>query len=162
MKKFSIILFVLAITLSAYPAKLKQIGSINMISTRNVNPSLEYKPIATFAGGSDRELKRSKAKTIDEAIENTIKSVPGGEFLMNVKLFVVDGKYFAVQGDVWGDPNNVSIRGYKVGDRVSWKLYGVYQFGRITALKNADKCTVKNETTEKIVDVEYEKLLKAE
>ena len=68
---------------------LKQVGKVNMISNRNVDPKLDYSLLSSYSGGSQRELKKSKAITIEDAVDQTVRKVPGGEFLMNTKLFKV-------------------------------------------------------------------------
>jgi hypothetical protein len=100
MKKTIAILF---ITIMASCGSVKQIGKVNMISNRNIERNLDYKPLLNYAGGSNRELRKSRAKTIEQAIDQTVKKVPGGEFLMNVKIYFVKGKYYAAEGDVWGN-----------------------------------------------------------
>jgi hypothetical protein len=163
-----ILLNLLVLTSFVFSAKFVQIGQVNMISNRNVNPTLNYQSLSTFKGSSEKEIQRSKCKTIEEAIEQTVKSVPGGEFLMNAKIFVVSGKYYAVQGDVWGNAENQSFKGFKVGDVVTWKVFSIekasniYKKGTITALKSDKECLVKVEETGKTIDLEYDKISKSE
>lgn len=83
---------------------VKQIGKLNMVSNRNVDSKMDYSNLKNYAGGSRRELKRLKSETLEGAIDNVVKKVPGGEFLKNVKIYVVNTKYYAVEGDVWGYP----------------------------------------------------------
>ena len=96
-------MFLFAVLVTACTS-VKQIGKINMISTRNVDPNLKYEVISTYSGGSKRELKKSKSTSIEDAIDQTVKKVPGGEFLMNCKIYLINSKYIAVEGDVWGNP----------------------------------------------------------
>lgn len=149
----AIILFVTACT------TINEIGKINMISNRNIDPNLKYQLISTYSGSSREEVKSSKAKNIEEAIDQTVKKVPGGEFLMNVKLFQIDKIYFAAVGDVWGVANNIAIRGFQTGNKVTWKRMGVFISGVISALKDDNTCFVKtgNETYE----VKYTELTKS-
>lgn len=89
---------------------VKQIGKLNMISNRNVDSKMEYANLKNYAGGSRKELKRLKAPTLEGAIDNVVKKVPGGEFLKNVKIYVINSKYFAVEGDVWGYPQTTAAK----------------------------------------------------
>jgi hypothetical protein len=43
---------------------VKQIGKINMISTRNVEFEHDYVLISSYAGGAQKELKKSTALSI--------------------------------------------------------------------------------------------------
>lgn len=81
-------------------SSVKQIGDINMISNRNVNPSMDYEVLETYATTSKKALKKSKFTNVDDAINETVGTVAGGEFLVNCKIYLVNGKYFAVVGDV--------------------------------------------------------------
>lgn len=140
---------------------IKQIGKVNMISNRNVNSEFNYKPIKTYAGMSNKELKRVKNETIEEAIDQTVKSVPGGEFIMNAKIYQINGEYFAVEGDVWGLEIK-EYRGFKVGDRVQWKANFKTRIGVITSLLNDIECMVKEDGESNSTKIEYEKLNKIE
>ena len=39
---------------------VKQIGKVNMISNRNVDPDFKYQSLTTYSGGSNRELKNQE------------------------------------------------------------------------------------------------------
>ena len=143
----------------------REIGKINMISNRNIERSLEYKLLTTYSGGSLHELKKSKAPNIQEAVDQTVKKIPGGEFLMNVKVYLVNDKYFAVEGDVWGlnnDIKDVAFRGFKVGDKVTWKKFGKFLQGKINALKDDKTCLVEDDKTKKIAELTYDQLTKVQ
>ncbi|HEY1871029.1 MAG TPA: hypothetical protein VGG71_08220, partial [Chitinophagaceae bacterium] len=84
-----ILFIVIGITITSCATPVKQIGKVNMISNRNVDPALNYGVISSYSGGSMRELKHSRATSIDDAIDQTVKKIPGGEFLMNVKIYMV-------------------------------------------------------------------------
>jgi hypothetical protein len=159
MKKYSFIL--LAIILATGCTSVKQIGKVNMISNRNVDPKLNYEVISTYSGGSKRELKKSRAKTIEDAIDQTVRKVPGGEFLMNTKIYMVNGQYIAVEGDVWGVKSNVGYRGFKVGDKVTWKVMGNFKTGTISSLKNDKTCLIKTDNGD-IIEKSYDDITKSE
>jgi hypothetical protein len=145
---------------------VRQVGGVNMVSTRNVDPKLDYKPLATYSGGSQSELKASQAKTIDDAVNATVRRVPGGEFLMNVKFYLVDEKYFAVEGDVWGAADQ-AYRGFRVGDRVTIKnpaffTTQAFLLGTIASLKSTEVCLVKPDgPNEKLIEVSYDDVTKS-
>jgi len=132
-----------------------------MISNRNVDPTLNYQIITTYSGGSKKELKKTKAEYIEDAIDQTVKKIPGGEFIMNAKIYLVNNKYFAVEGDVWGVGSNIAYRGFKVGDVVTWKKFGKFHKGKITGLKDDKTCLVENEEG-KIIEIKYDEVTKSE
>lgn len=132
-----------------------------MLSTRNVDQNGNYELKASYSGGSQKELKKTKSETIEDAINQTVKKVPGGEYLMNVKIYLVDGTYFAVEGDVWGRAGNNAFRGFAVGDVVTWKqLGGNIVTGKIHTLKDDVKCIVQAEDGE-LIEKKYDDLSKA-
>jgi hypothetical protein len=132
-----------------------------MISNRNIDTKLNYEVISTYSGGSKRELKKSKAKTIEEAIDQTVRKIPGGEFLMNVKIYIIKGQYIAVVGDVWGVKSNITFRGFRVGDKVIWKVTGSFKTGTIKSLKDDKTCLIETENGD-IVEKKYDDISKAE
>ena len=71
-------------------ANPKLIGQVNMISTRNVDMSRKYEPLSTYAGGSQEELKAARADKIEDAVNVTVQKIPGGEFIMNAKIYMVN------------------------------------------------------------------------
>jgi hypothetical protein len=167
MKKVYLLAAILIALLSSCMS-VRQIGQFNMISTRNIDSKTTYVLLKTYAGGDKKELKKARAETIDQAIDKTVKSVPGGEYMMNVKIYIItkgDAMYFAAEGDVWGRGTTAasgevvaaSYKGFKVGDTVTWKNPKKiraandpdYLTGKITSLKGETSCMVKcNETSE--------------
>lgn len=110
---------------SCTSTSLRVIGTVNEISHRNIDSKTNYVLLQAYAGGSDNDLKDSRALTVEDAIDQTVKSIPGGEFLKNAKIYmVVHGKtfYYACVGDVWGQAGiTASYNGMKSGDKVTWK-----------------------------------------
>jgi len=120
MKKLGYYAFILLTATLLYSCRgqkivLKKVGECNMISRRNVDPAAnKYVRLTTYTGGGEKELKKSTAEDLDMAIDATVKSVSGGEFLMNVRVYQVlhlprnkkKEAYttYAVEGDVWGLP----------------------------------------------------------
>ena len=138
-----------------------------MISNRNVESSANYTLIKTYMGTSKNEIRKTKALTVEDAIDQVVKSTPGGEYLKNVKIYLVykkgffeNSKHLAVEGDVWGITDNANFRGFSVGDKVKWtKLFKDY-IGVIVDLKNDKSCTIKSETDQSITEVDYKDLTK--
>ena len=130
-----------------------------MVSQRNINPEGNYKRIKSYASLSKKEMKRSKDETISEAVDRTVRNVPGGEFMMNVKIYSVNGKYFAVEGDVWGTNSHERL-GFRVDDEVQWKAGFAIKIGTVVGLVDADYCMVQEEGTAVAKKVKYQDLLK--
>ena len=149
---------------------VNEIGKVNMISNRNVSLKTDYALLASYSGGSKTELKKSKAQNIEQAVDQTVRKVPGGEFLMNAKINMVlhrvSGKvFFAVEGDVYGlaSANGTaerSFRGFKVGDKVNWgnKMTG-FKSGTIKSIKDDETCLIETEDG-KIVEKKYDAISK--
>lgn len=136
----------------------KMIGKVNMISTRNVDPKLNYTLLSSYVG--EGSLYRTKSKTLDDAINSTVKKVPGGEFLMNAKIYVLSNGYIHVSGDVWGIPTD-NFNGFKIGDKVTFKLFNEYTTGVITGFKDNEKAIVKRDKDQKIVEIDFSNLIKS-
>jgi hypothetical protein len=133
------------------------------MSTRNVDASSKYKLLSSYIGGSKKELKKSRAKSIEDALTSTVKKVPGGEYLMNIKLYVVNGKYYAVEGDVWGINNEeASYRGFKIADKVLWKKGSKFKNAVIQAFKDEKTCLIKVDGEEKIIETVYDNISKVQ
>jgi hypothetical protein len=144
--------------------KVTQIGKLNMISNRNVDSKTEYSLLKSYMGASNKEIKKAKATTIEDAIDETVRNTSGGEFLKNVKVYLVQNKknfYYAVEGDVWGVKGQENFRGFVVGDLVQWKdMLGKTHKGKITGLIDSKECMVKEEGKTDSKAVEYDKLIK--
>ncbi len=143
-------------------ATVVDLGKLNMISDRNIDSKGDYVLIKNYAGGSSKEikkaLKKTKATTLDAAVDETVRNVAGGEFLKNVKVYGVKKKkvmFLLVEGDVWGVTGNESFRGFKVGDKVQWKELTVSKKGVITGLTDAEKCMVKEDGKEISQSIKY-------
>jgi hypothetical protein len=168
MKKIMTILgaFIIASSLTSC-FTVMDLGKLNMISDRNIDSKMDYVLIKNYAGGNSKEikkaLKKTKATTIDAAVDETVRNVAGGEFLKNVKLYGVMKKkkmYLFVEGDVWGVAGNESFRGFKVGDLVQWKdITGTHK-GKITGLTDAEKCMVKEEGKENSQSLKFTSITK--
>jgi hypothetical protein len=144
-------------------SSVKIIGSVNMLSHRNVNTQTEYQLLTSYAGGSPKERKKSKAVTIEDAIDQTVKKVAGGEYLMNAKIYqIINGRkmFYFCEGDVWGSKANISYRGFKVGDKVI--VDGVVNtIATIKSLKDDKTCFIIR-VNGVIEEVKYDRISKAE
>ena len=142
--------------------KVVEIGQINMISSKNINNLADYELVAAYARGKQKKITKSKAETIQEALEQTVREVPGGVFVMNAKIYLVKKKYFAVEGDVWGLKQNANYKGFKVGDHVMWKTATGYKKGTIEAIKDSENCVVIEDGTVNRTTIKYVKLMRAD
>lgn len=156
----SLKILILAFAISFASCKsVKQIGKLTMIANRNIDSKTDYVQLRAYMGGSKRELKRLKAKTIEEAIDNVVRNTPGGEFLKNVKIYLIGGTKYAVEGDVWG-LSGQNFKGFKVGDKVQYSgTFGKTRKGTIAELKNEKECIVKLEDGD-VKEVSYNDLKK--
>jgi hypothetical protein len=166
MKLNTIFIAISAIALSSCSTVI-ELGRLNMVSTRNVESNANYVLIKNYSGGDKAEikkaLKKTKATTLDAAVDETVRNVAGGEFLKNVKVYGVKKKevmYLLVEGDVWGVSGQESYRGFKVGDIVQWKELTITKKGTITGLTDSEKCMVKEEGAENSQSVKYINLVK--
>jgi hypothetical protein len=146
---------------------VREIGDLNMISTRNVDSKADYVLLRNYMGGTKKELKRSKAKSLDNAIDNVVKQTPGGEFVKNAKMYLVKKKfsksiYYAVEGDIWGLQSGQNFRGFALGSKVQYTSNLKKCVGVITDLTNDKVCQVKNDETGKVTTEKYSELKKVD
>ena len=150
-------------------AGVKLVGSINVISVRNIDSKTEYVLLKTGANASQKELRKNQATSIDQAVNNIVSQVPGGEFLKNVNIYS-DGDKWAISGDVWGVAESANVLGFRIGDNVLIKNSSLnplskekekFSKGVIIAFKDKKSCLVKRESGE-IKEVNYNDLSKSE
>lgn len=80
----------------------QRIGNMTMLSTRNVDSSVKYQPLLR---GVEAEAKMRNDDALQEAVDLAVAKAPGGEYLMNVAVYVKEnGRKVKVRGDVWGLP----------------------------------------------------------
>lgn len=171
MSRFNILATLTATIFMVSCQSVEQVGKLNMISNRNVDTNFNYERISTYSGGSKKEFRKSNAETIEHAVDQTVKKVIGGEFLMNAKIYMVNNEYFAVEGDVWGKSQNISHRGIGVGDNVIWKNKSLsaklgsetdYQAGTVKALKDEKTCLIELDDTKELIELTYDEITKVE
>ncbi len=168
MKKYLFLSLAAALLLTSC-VSIKEIGHVNVLSSRNVVfDGTKYARIATYAGESKTELKKSRARTIDDAVNATVRHYPGGEFMSNVKIWKIskgNSTYFAVSGDIFGlvkEDGEVerSHRGFAIGDNVILEEpVGQFKRGTIETLVDNETCIVRREDG-KLVKRKYVKLSK--
>lgn len=106
MKKLSFY-FLLSLLISSCGGQYTEIGSLDLLTDRKIDSASNYERLCSGAGSSKRELRKSTAITLQQAIDTLLRQVPGGEYLSNVKIYIVRNNYLAVSGDVWGKSNNL-------------------------------------------------------
>lgn len=142
-----------------------QVGNLNMVSSRNIDNDMNYVLIKSYMGGSkkeDRSSKHDDIKTIEDAINKVVKATPGGEFLRNVKVYLINKKYVSVEGDVWGTEGvKENYRGFTTNDHVIYKTVLGIQKGKISALKNDKYCFFQEFGDKTPIQIGYDKITKA-
>lgn len=141
MKK-TLFLLLLPFFFSCSSTTYTQIGQVNMISNRNVSSLQEYTLLSKFTSASPKQISNSTAQTINDAIDNVVKTIPGGEYLMNVKLYRNSSGFYAAEGDVWGIGGKRDINGMKVQDVVIWNKKGKVERVKILEFKADQEVSV--------------------
>jgi hypothetical protein len=147
---------------------VEYMGTLNMVSSRNIDTKMgDYSLIKNYAGGSASEikkaLKKTKASTLEAAVDETVRNVAGGEFLKNVKLYSVKRSkqsFFFVEGDVWGFKNVETFRGFKIGDTVQWIEKTKAKKGIITGLIDSEFCMVKEDGDDLSRQIKFSNIVK--
>ena len=168
MKKTLILLLIAITAASCGSSKIHDIGEVSIVSKRNYNKDLNYELLKSYASINEplnkkkRIIKDLKFKTLDKAIDYTVKSVAGGEFLHNARFYMLTKGgtyYYFAEGDVWGISKNNNHLGFKVGDKVQYSTITGKRSGTITSLTDHKTCMVKD-INGKIKEMEYYKLTK--
>ena len=85
---------------------------------------------------------------------------------MNARIYIVDEKFYGVEGDVWGQADQ-AFRGFKVGDRVTFKnpaFFTTQKFlsGTVASLKTTEIALVRPDgPDEKLLEIPYDDMTKA-
>ncbi len=103
-------LFLTCLIFSSCRSRYTVIGSLDMLSDRKIESTPDDKMICAGAGGSKKELKKARAVTIKGAVDSILNHVPGGAYLTNVRIYIVENDYLAVSGDVWGKTSSSAIK----------------------------------------------------
>jgi hypothetical protein len=93
----------------------QRLGTLTMMSTRNVDSNTEYVELARYVDSESREAKNAIKRTtveagkkLEMAVDRCVATVPGGEFLKNVQIYM-NGSEVKVVGDVWGKATGYSL-----------------------------------------------------
>lgn len=143
MKKLILALITVVSLLSCN--SVKEIGDLNMVSTRNVDSQTNYVLLSTYQGSDKKILKKSRFKSLEAAIDHVVSSVPGGEIMKNVKVYLISSEYLAVSGDVWGNKIEVdAFQGFEKNQKVLYKK-GKKDFvdAEIISFTNSKKCIIR-------------------
>jgi hypothetical protein len=143
-----------------------KLGDLTTVSNRNIDSGTNYVELARYVEGRGKQLKHKKQGALEMAIDNTVKSIPGGEFLKNATIRMTPrGRYIRIVGDVWGIPGVLTeaqqkAAKFNIGDNVSWNNAGNFMKGTITG-KDEDKAMVKyidGKGVEQLNRIDYDRL----
>lgn len=154
--KYIVFNLIVALSLSAC-TRVVQVGQINLISNRNIDKSENYELLNAYQGSDRKFIRKSQATTIQQAVDNTVRTVPGGEYIMNVKIYQINQRYFAVEGDVYGNKKNANMRGFQVGDSVLFIRNSKVFPGKVIKITNTESCTV-HFNTGKVLEKKFDEL----
>ncbi|MFN6039861.1 MAG: hypothetical protein ACK452_15435 [Bacteroidota bacterium] len=115
MKRLSMLLIASTVLFLTSCMVFNEAGRLNMVSVRNIDSKTNYQMLQKNIEYTKKEMRKNCKETIEQAIDDAVKKVPGGEYLMNAKInvCVVPGSafngyrtkcYYIVTGDVWGIP----------------------------------------------------------
>ena len=119
MKKTLISTALLSILMSS--CSWRRIADLNMVSNRNIDTKSEYVELRTYVTA---KVTLKKDNSLDKAIDEVVKGVPGGEYLHNVKISIKGDRRLKIEGDVWGiDGKDIRLK-YKQYDKLEKKQQG--------------------------------------
>lgn len=84
----------------------QRVGNLTMVSTRNVDSSKEYVELKRTVEGKS---KLRKENALEEAINDAVMSVNGGEYMTNVVVYIKGDRVIKVVGDVYGSSDGKTI-----------------------------------------------------
>lgn len=130
--------YALLASLALSSCSWQQMGSLTMVSTRNVDQSKEYAIVARAV----EARVNSRGNALQAAIDKAVTQVPGGEYMMNVNVYVnKNGERVRVTGDVWGHAQAAATSGdgrtaaIQPGDAVVWKQGSAIFSGTVVSLQ---------------------------
>lgn len=91
-----------AAILFASCSSYEAIGKVPMLSASVVDTTATYRLITAASGASGSEIRKNSAESVADAVQKLINNVPGGAFVTNVNVYVLNNGNYAVSGDVWG------------------------------------------------------------
>lgn len=139
-----------------------RLGDLTLLSNRNYDKSQNYELLKQDV---QVKVKTKKDDVIERAVDKATSSVPGGEHLQNVTLWVSpSGKKLKLQGDVYGirpaEVPQASTQTWKVGDKVQYKTLTGRKTGVIIDVSNNEEATIKLDDSGNSETVPYKKLMK--
>lgn len=159
MKQTSAIIIGLLCLCSCY----NRLGDLTLISNRNYDKSENY---VLIKQNVETKIKTRKKDAIERVVDKATSSVPGGEHLQNVSLWVSwTGKKMKIKGDVYGIkgselPKEQTYTEWKIGDSVQYKTLFGRKTGTIMDVSSPEKATVKQNESGKSQNVRYKVLMK--
>ncbi|HTA81525.1 MAG TPA: hypothetical protein VK783_01200 [Bacteroidia bacterium] len=78
------------------------IGTVSLLTSHAIDTTRNYTLLATSPALNKKTVKYLCTENIDQAVNQAISRVPGGCYLTHATIYVIDGNYYAVTGDVWG------------------------------------------------------------
>lgn len=93
--------------------KYTRIGDLTIVSTRNIDMKADYVELRRYV---TVKVKIKDNQAMEQAIDEAVREVPGGEFMKNAKVYVRGSKKIKVEGDVWG------VAGQNLTDKQQEKL----------------------------------------
>jgi hypothetical protein len=143
--------------------KLKLIGRLNLASNRNHEKSKDYILLRNYVKKNEKELRKTRATSIEDAIDDLVKTIAGGEFLKNVKIYSVNNKYYTIEGDVWGFQQKRQYNGFSIGSKVQYKnLTGQGKIGIIRGFKSSNVCIISDEFSDTTIEISFDNLTRVD
>ena len=184
--KLSFLLVAFSVLISSCGTKLKfiEIGKLTISSTKNVDLKGEHILLSRNAGFDDSQVsvinkkeqnkkarkkilanyEMLKATSVDKAMENVVEQTPGGIYMENVEIYLVNTRkiratdfFFIVSGDVFGVKDAVKqIRGFTVGTKAFYKK----ESGTVITLLDDKYCLWQSDKSDAAYTVLYDQLIK--
>lgn len=139
-----------------------RLGDLTLLSNRNYDNSVKYELLQRDVYV---KVKTKKNDVLERAVDKATSSVPGGEHLRNVSIWVSpSGKKLKIKGDVYGikpaETSQSTVNtSWKVGDKVQYKTPVGRKSGEIVDVSNSEYATVKLDSG-KSENVKYKYLMK--
>lgn len=146
-------------------SSIKPIGEVETLCYQKLDDKIKYELLASNVGGGYKELNDTRMKgikTIPEAVKRVIDNVPGGVYMKNAKITIVDNGLVSIEGDVWGIKSaNVNIKGFSVGNYVIYQKGSKITKAQVSALKDSETCFILEFGEDKPIEVPYLNLTKS-
>lgn len=162
-----------------------RIADVTLISTRNYEQNAKYVELKKYQKGKDRAIHSIlfvsplEAPDIEDAVDNAVKLVEGGEHMRNVVIrerynffLLFTTRVFIVEGDVWGlgtgTVNHIITKTpIKAGDEVMWNaMFNKIHKGKVLKVMDGNpvklQIMVDNNGKKKLKKRSVEKVTKVE